>query len=257
MRRGVLELPDETTQNANAMRRVVSDQIAALRDLSAIVERSGKMLDSSRPVASQPYQLQSAQTQAVVTEPTRQVAQNQIVQRGVQPQADFAPQQTTQRAALQTQPTPPKETGGESSGGWVSDLLRRASSNNEPAPAASDPRAPHHVVDSLNSLSMDIANAIDHEASVELWDRYQRGETNVFTRRLYTLQGQQTFDEIHSKYSADAEFKTAVDRYIDDFERLLRASSQKDTSGKMAQEYLKSDTGKVYTMLAHASGRLR
>ena len=61
-------------------------------------------------------------------------------------------------------------------------------------------RSPLHVVESLNSLSVDIARAIDHEASVELWERYRRGERNVFTRRLYTLKGQQTFDEIRRKY---------------------------------------------------------
>ena len=48
-------------------------------------------------------------------------------------------------------------------------------------------RSQAHVVDSLNSLSVDIARAIDHNASVELWDRYRAGERNVFTRRLYTM----------------------------------------------------------------------
>ena len=102
---------------------------------------------------------------------------------------------------------------------------------------------------------MDIARAIDHETSVDLWDRYQRGERNVFTRRLYTLQGQQTFDEIHSKYQSETEFRGAVDRYIEDFERLLADVSKNDRDGMMTQTYLTSDTGKVYTMLAHASGR--
>ncbi len=45
------------------------------------------------------------------------------------------------------------------------------------------------MVESLNSLSVDIARAIDHDASVELWRRYQRGERDVFTSRLYTLKG--------------------------------------------------------------------
>ena len=77
------------------------------------------------------------------------------------------------------------------------------------------------MVESLNSLSVDIARAIDHDASVDLWRRYQRGERDVFTRRLYTLKGQQTFDEIKRKYDREPEFRTAVDRYIADFEKLL------------------------------------
>jgi hypothetical protein len=150
-------------------------------------------------------------------------------------------------------------------GGWVRDLLRGAS-REEPEPVvaaapppkpAAPPRAPVQAADSLSSLSVDIARAIDHEASIELWNRYRRGERDVFTRRLYTLKGQQTFDEIRRKYQNDAEFRQAVDRYCEDFEKLLKDIARSDRDNLMTQTYLTSDTGKVYTMLAHASGRLR
>jgi hypothetical protein len=74
----------------------------------------------------------------------------------------------------------------------------------------------------------------------------------VFTRRLYTLQGQSTYDEIRRKYQRDGEFRAAVDRYVADFERLLDDVTR---DGSDAAAYLNGDTGKVYTMLAHASGR--
>jgi hypothetical protein len=148
-------------------------------------------------------------------------------------------------------------------GGWVKDLLAGASreETTQPVAPAAQPapaqRSPLHVVESLNSLSVDIARAIDHEASIELWNRYRRGERDVFTRRLYTLKGQQTFDEIRRKYQAEAEFRAAVDRYCDDFEKLLKDVSRNDRDNMVTQTYLTSDTGKVYTMLAHAAGRLR
>ena len=106
-----------------------------------------------------------------------------------------------------------------------------------------------------NSLSVDIARMIDHDAAADLWDRYKRGERNVFTRRLYTLQGQKAFDEIRRKYRADREFKQTVDRYIGEFERLLDEVSRDDRGQVVARTYLTSETGKVYTMLAHAAGR--
>ena len=106
-----------------------------------------------------------------------------------------------------------------------------------------------------NSLSVDIARMIDHDAAAELWDRYKRGERNVFTRRLYTLQGQKTFDEIRKKYRGDRDFKQTVDRYIGEFERLLEEVSRDDRGQVVARTYLTSETGKVYTMLAHAAGR--
>ena len=98
---------------------------------------------------------------------------------------------------------------------------------------------------------------IDHDAAAELWERYKRGERNVFTRRLYTMQGQQTFEEIRKRYRADREFSQTVDRYIGEFERLLEEVSQGERGQATARSYLTSDTGKVYTMLAHAAGPLR
>jgi hypothetical protein len=157
--------------------------------------------------------------------------------------------------------------------GWLSDLLTRASreetepqrefprepareSAREPAPArGSEERPPRHTIESLDSLSVDIARMIDHDAAADLWDRYKRGERNVFTRRLYTLQGQQAFDDIRKKYRADREFKQTVDRYISEFERLLDEVSRDDRGQVVARTYLTSETGKVYTMLAHAAGR--
>ena len=112
------------------------------------------------------------------------------------------------------------------------------------------------MVESLNSLSIDIARAIDHEASVELWDRYKRGERNVFTRRLYTLQGQKTFDEIRRKYERDGDFRRPSTTTSATSSGCCRRSPSDDTDPTMSRMYLTSDTGKVYTMLAHAAGRL-
>jgi hypothetical protein len=143
------------------------------------------------------------------------------------------------------------------SGSWMSDLLSRASREETAAPARQSggvERTVAHSIESLDSLSVDIARMIDHDAVVDLWDRYKRGERNVFTRRLYTLQGQQTFDEIRRKYRRDSEFRSTVDRYIEEFERLLTEVSRNDRDSRLAKGYLTSDNGKVYTMLAHASG---
>jgi hypothetical protein len=153
----------------------------------------------------------------------------------------------------------PIQPQGPNGRGWLSELLHRASRPDEAPtddrPARSDDRPPRHSIESLDSLSVDIARMIDHDAAAELWDRYKRGERNVFTRRLYTMQGQKTFEEIRSKYRSDREFKQTVDRYIGEFERLLEEVARDDRGQVVARTYLTSETGKVYTMLAHAAGR--
>ena len=54
----------------------------------------------------------------------------------------------------------------------------------------------------------------------------------------------------------DQDFRATVDRYTQEFERLLAQVQQTDPDDQLTQAYLVSDSGKVYTMLAHASGRL-
>ena len=73
----------------------------------------------------------------------------------------------------------------------------------------------------LESLSLDIGRLMDRNLAAEMWDRYQRGESKAFSKRLYTPAGQKAFDEVARKYRADRTFKQTVDRYITEFERLL------------------------------------
>jgi len=151
---------------------------------------------------------------------------------------------------------------GAGRAGWLSELLTRASQDaddtmHEPAagPAPEAARGERNTIDSLDSLAVDIARMIDHDAAADLWDRYNRGERNVFSRKLYTNQGQKAFEEIRRKYRSDRDFMRTVDRYIGEFERLLEEVSRDDRGQAVARTYLTSETGKVYTMLAHAAGR--
>jgi hypothetical protein len=269
LRRGVFELPQETAESAAQMRRVIVDQIEALAELNRIVARHGRNLDAVEPLRRP----REEPTLAIVggrSEPPRTDV----------PRSEMPPQRPVQRAESGGFAPPPRRAPTETpvanpaastpGRGWLSDLLNRASrEENEPVrelparetrdamreAARSEDRPPRHTIESLDSLSVDIARMIDHDAAADLWDRYKRGERNVFTRRLYTLQGQQAFDDIRKKYRGDREFKQTVDRYITEFERLLDEVSRDDRGQLVARTYLTSETGKVYTMLAHAAGR--
>ena len=262
LKRGVLDLPEEAEASTSALRKVISEQVRALGELSEIVSKQSNTLDVSRNGNGvQQAAVASTQTRAAPAPtpppaPSATIAEPAPARQPVQPQIRGDLRRTTLSDFEQ-----PKSEGEQSpqGKGWVSDLLRRASRNEgqgERENGENAGRSPLHMVESLNSLSMDIARAIDHETFLDLWDRYKRGERHVFTRRLYTLQGQQTFDEIRQKFARDPEFRDAVDRYIRDFEQLLSQVSRNDRDNMLGQTYLTSDTGKVYTMLAHASGRL-
>ena len=107
----------------------------------------------------------------------------------------------------------------------------------------------------MDPMSLDIARMVDGGALADAWDRYRHGEAHAFTRRIYTIPGQSTYDEIRRRYRASPEFRTTIDRYTQEFERLLEGVGRDDRDGSLTRNYLISDTGKVYAMLAHAAGR--
>jgi len=52
LRKGILELPQETADSAAQMRRVIVDQIEALAELNRIVARHGRGLDAIEPATT-------------------------------------------------------------------------------------------------------------------------------------------------------------------------------------------------------------
>ena len=252
LQRGVADFPRQAAEQTAGMKRIVSDQVKALNELTQIVSRSGQSLDMSAPAA-----------------PTRaaDIAPAPAARRAPEPLAPAPvrlpapPPAAVSEPLLRARPPAPRPAAPPAPAargpGWLSELLARASHDDraEAKTAAPAPRGNVQSVDSLDSISLEIAEMIDDTTVADLWDRYRAGESNVFSRRLYTAQGQQTFDEIRRRYRVDGDFRATVDRYTQEFERLLAEAGRDDRDSLLARSYLTSDTGKVYTMLAHAAGR--
>ena len=242
LRRGAADLPQETAQQAAAMRRAVADQIKALEELSEIVTRSGRAYDVSQPAPV-------IAERAARPVPPRRVEPARAAE---PPRAPEPPRPETQRPRTAARPANAKTS--DRGGGWISDLLARADSE-EPPVSPNAPAKPTQPAQRLEAISLDVARMIDHAAAADAWDRYRRGETNAFSR-IYVGRGPQTFDEIRRRYRLDPEFHATVDRYVREFERLLAELGQDEASEAVAKTYLLSETGKVYTLLAHAAGKL-
>jgi len=245
IRRTVFELPTETKESANAMRRVVADQIKALSELNDIVSRHGRNADQ----AAMSYEYREAEMAAVGG---RSAPRNALPR----PQHDEGSHLSPPPPPARREPAPapeqrrPERKPVDRSARFDEALTKKT---RQPEPDAEDTST---GIESLDSLSIDIASMIDHEAAAEAWERFKRGERGVFNRRLYTNAGQKTFEEIRKKYRRNAGFRETVDRYIDEFEKLLEQVSRDERGQALTKTYLTSDTGKVYTLLAHAAGRL-
>jgi hypothetical protein len=259
LRRGVLEMPQEAAENTSQMRKVIVDQIEALAELNRIVARHGRGLDV---VSSGRSSVQRDEEPMLATAGGRsetQAASRPAPRPRDSGSASTLPPPDLGMPASRRTDAPPVSpaTADQGRDGWLSDLLNRADTGpgNQEPPRGRAPQPPANE-NPLASLSLDIGRLMDRNLAAEMWDRYQRGENKAFTKRLYTPAGQKAFDEVARKYRADRNFKQTVDRYITEFERLLDEVARDERGPSVLRSHLTSETGLVYTLLAHAAGRL-
>ena len=261
LRRGVLEMPQEAAESTSQMRKVIVDQIEALAELNRIVARHGRGLDvassSTRshniPREEEPALASANGRNETPTRPPGPRPRDNNTSASNLPPPDLGlmgPRRT------EAPPVSPAGTD-QSNDSWLTGLLNRADNgNNQDIPRGRPQQHPANSGNPLESLSNDINRLMDRGLAGEMWDRYQRGESKAFNKRLYTPAGQKAFDEVARKYRSDRSFKQTVDRYITEFERLLDDVARDERGPQMLRGHLTSETGLVYTLLAHAAGRL-
>ncbi|GAA5103158.1 hypothetical protein [Bartonella acomydis] len=234
----VQKLPEKTKETTQTIRSALNEQIIALKDLVGIIEKNNQKNANGQLMPAIPTSSTLKRNENISPE---------VIKKIVPPKPVLQQDQSKKRQNK-----------------WVSNLLEGASReetwyNEMPHDTvfASVQTKPCSANESLNSLAAGIVKAMNHNAIIELWDHYRRGQKNIITEHLYTLNGKKIFDMIKRKYMSDLNFKRSVNQYVMDFEKLLRDVSRSSSSANATRKYLTSDTGKVYTMLAHASGRIQ
>jgi hypothetical protein len=229
IREEAARLPAATRETAESMRRALADQLKALDQLSQLSGRTVSLRDVVPPEAP-PAPALSAPQRQISSPPHAAIP-------APPPQATEPP--TRGRGA----------TGRpENREGWsLGDLLARASSQEEEA--APPQREPFHLDVGA------IARAIDASTASAIWNRFRAGQRNIMVRSIYAPETRIVFDEVSKRIKADAELAQTVQRYLSDFERIIKEADARDGSGRLAHTHLVSDTGRVYLFLAHAAGR--
>ncbi|WP_455478310.1 hypothetical protein V3565_06290 [Bartonella sp. B10] len=234
----VQELPEKTKETTQVIRSALNEQITALKDLANVTKENGR---------------DSKINKLMPTFFTPSI-----------PNKDDSVFPETTKKIIPPKPILRQEQSKKKQNTWVSSLLKGVSCEEELYEEANNSldlslvqtkSRPANV--SINSLATDILQSINQNALIELWSHYQREKINIVTERLYTLDGREIFETVKKKYISDIDFKRSVNQYIADFEKLLRDVSRNSKDMRSVRKYLISDTGKVYTMLAHASGRIQ
>jgi hypothetical protein len=113
------------------------------------------------------------------------------------------------------------------------------------------------IADTLQSEAVDIAKVLDSDVADTSWAAYLRGDRGIFTRRAVKLLDATEARQILQLYESDSSFQTHVNRYIHDFEAMLRIILATRDGHAVSVTLLSSDMGKLYVALAQAIERLR
>ncbi|WP_162806216.1 hypothetical protein [Sphingosinicella terrae] len=113
------------------------------------------------------------------------------------------------------------------------------------------------LIEALNSTAIDVGKILSNEVDDGAWAAYLKGDRGVFTRRAVRLLDSGEAREIQRHYEEEADFRDQVNRYVHDFEAMLRRLLAERDGATIGVTLLSSDMGKLYVALAQAIERLR
>ena len=113
------------------------------------------------------------------------------------------------------------------------------------------------LTESLNSTAIDVTKILSNEVTDTAWNAYLKGDRGVFTRRAVRLLDSSEAKIIVRHYGEDSDFREHVNRYVHDFEAIMRLLLSTRDGNAIGVTLLSSDIGKLYVALAQAIERLR
>ena len=113
------------------------------------------------------------------------------------------------------------------------------------------------LIESLNSTSIDVTKLLASDITDTSWAAYLRGDRGIFTRRAVRLLDGSEARAVLRHYETDPEFREQVNRYVHDYEAMLRNVLATRDGSSLGVALLSSDMGKLYVALAQAIERLR
>lgn len=259
LRQAVLDLPEETRSNAAAMRKVVADQIEALNALADVVKRQTTGLDLSGPGLYIPNRKDSSPgktehsashaAHARTGEPSAKRGNNQL-------ESESGPTIRGRSVSALLETETPKGSSNLLPQLRTEDVNLPATRPRKKSDTGSVSRETEALVGKLNAAARDLVEAIDGKVPADLERRYNGGEQHVYTHRLYQGRGKKMLELLVDRYDNERLIRGRIDGYVRLFERLLDTVSETPQGEQLVDACLASESGKLYLMLAQASGRL-
>ena len=113
------------------------------------------------------------------------------------------------------------------------------------------------LIDSMHSAAIDVGKILSDEIDDKAWGSYLKGNRGIFTRRAVRLIDASETRGIRTHYETDREFQHSANRYVHDFEAMLRRVLAERDGGMIAVTLMSSDMGKLYAALAQVIDKRR
>ena len=225
------------------------EALTRVRDTASIAaDRARETLSTVIPEAAKSLELASAQAM--------QRAVGNAVEKQVNAIADAADNAVAAAARASERLTHQMMTIAETTS-LVENRIEDARAERERADSDSFARRASLLIEALNSGAIDIAKSFSPEVADSAWAAYLKGDRGVFTRRAVRLLDAGEARDVARLYDDNTAFREQVNRYIHDFEAMLRTVLAQRDGSPMGVTLLSSDMGKLYVALAQAIERLR
>jgi hypothetical protein len=112
------------------------------------------------------------------------------------------------------------------------------------------------ATEKLNVAARDVVEAIEGQLPRDLEKRYAASDKGVYTTRLYESRSRKMIKTLETRYAEERLLRTRIQTYNRFFEKLLDAISEAEGGDAVMEQVLASEQGRIYVMLAEASGRL-
>jgi hypothetical protein len=223
----MLHVRETTSETAEHSRKIVDEELSNIAD---------RLTEQNQKALSEAVDVQIATMNAAVTD---------AINRNVSLSQDAATRVATQLGELEE---------------MTARLEQRIQASTNRFEAIDDDSFARRMVlltESLNSTAIDVAKILSNDVTDTAWAAYLKGDRGVFTRRAVRLLDAGEARAIASHYSEDSEFREHVNRYIHDFESMMRVLLSTRDGNAIGVTLLSSDVGKLYVALAQAIERLR
>lgn len=129
----------------------------------------------------------------------------------------------------------------------------------QPAPLARKAPAAKRVETNRSKLpeaARSLVEAMEGSLSRDLERRFQAGEDGVYLRRLVNSRSRKLQEALAHRYETERTLRNRMDDYVNEFEHLLDGLANGPDSDAQVETALASDAGKLFVLLAQASGRM-